>query len=133
SVLHLFLFFFFFQAEDGIRDATVTGVQTCALPISDAYRHASDSQPTFRLARFNLGRMLIALGQNDQAIAELGKLTEPRDAETPRYLFALATAHVRAGHKDEGIKWATEARRLALEYGQGELAAAIARELASLR
>src|SRR2546430_6444480 len=29
-----FLFFFFFQAEDGIRDLTVTGVQTCALPIS---------------------------------------------------------------------------------------------------
>src|SRR6266852_6942644 len=32
----LFVFFFFFQAEDGIRDATVTGVQTCALPISPA-------------------------------------------------------------------------------------------------
>src|SRR5205823_4617280 len=30
-----FLFFFFFQAEDGIRDKLVTGVQTCALPISD--------------------------------------------------------------------------------------------------
>src|SRR5689334_24338351 len=29
-------FFFFFQAEDGIRDGTVTGVQTCALPIFDA-------------------------------------------------------------------------------------------------
>src|SRR6266496_5491893 len=28
------LFFFFFQAEDGIRDLYVTGVQTCALPIS---------------------------------------------------------------------------------------------------
>src|SRR2546430_10638799 len=28
--------FFFFQAEDGIRDLTVTGVQTCALPISFA-------------------------------------------------------------------------------------------------
>src|SRR5207237_2210328 len=28
------LFFFFFQAEDGIRDSSVTGVQTCALPIS---------------------------------------------------------------------------------------------------
>src|SRR3989449_5954162 len=27
-------FFFFFQAEDGIRDVAVTGVQTCALPIS---------------------------------------------------------------------------------------------------
>src|SRR2546430_9053426 len=30
--------FFFFQAEDGIRDLTVTGVQTCALPISAAPR-----------------------------------------------------------------------------------------------
>src|SRR5690348_8152246 len=29
-----FFFFFFFQAEDGIRDGRVTGVQTCALPIS---------------------------------------------------------------------------------------------------
>src|SRR2546422_2903077 len=28
---------FFFQAEDGIRDVAVTGVQTCALPISSAY------------------------------------------------------------------------------------------------
>src|SRR5205085_3741833 len=32
---HFYMFiFFFFQAEDGIRDLTVTGVQTCALPIS---------------------------------------------------------------------------------------------------
>src|SRR2546430_9465047 len=30
--------FFFFQAEDGIRDLTVTGVQTCALPISLIHR-----------------------------------------------------------------------------------------------
>src|SRR5689334_23705553 len=29
----MFFCFFFFQAEDGIRDGTVTGVQTCALPI----------------------------------------------------------------------------------------------------
>src|SRR5216684_7292969 len=28
------VYFFFFQAEDGIRDVAVTGVQTCALPIS---------------------------------------------------------------------------------------------------
>src|SRR5689334_24816374 len=33
-VSDFFVFFFFFQAEDGIRDGTVTGVQTCALPIS---------------------------------------------------------------------------------------------------
>src|SRR5256885_15484542 len=30
----MLFFFFFFQAEDGIRDYKVTGVQTCALPIS---------------------------------------------------------------------------------------------------
>src|SRR3712207_8601288 len=30
----MFVYFFFFQAEDGIRDIGVTGVQTCALPIS---------------------------------------------------------------------------------------------------
>ena len=29
----IFIVFFFFQAEDGIRDSPVTGVQTCALPI----------------------------------------------------------------------------------------------------
>src|SRR3712207_7863668 len=40
------LFFFFFQAEDGIRDIGVTGVQTCALPICDAFPDpASRFQP----------------------------------------------------------------------------------------
>ena len=33
---YIFYVFFFFQAEDGIRDYKVTGVQTCALPISPA-------------------------------------------------------------------------------------------------
>src|SRR2546429_3484017 len=32
------IFVFFFQAEDGIRDVAVTGVQTCALPISAAFQ-----------------------------------------------------------------------------------------------
>ena len=39
-------FFFFFQAEDGIRDDLVTGVQTCALPIS-ANLHAKSSEELF--------------------------------------------------------------------------------------
>src|SRR5947208_10300116 len=34
ELVYLCYFFFFFQAEDGIRDDLVTGVQTCALPIS---------------------------------------------------------------------------------------------------
>src|SRR3989442_8252078 len=44
--LGLHTFFFFFQAEDGIRDADVTGVQTCALPISARQEpglHAADA------------------------------------------------------------------------------------------
>src|SRR5256714_6494985 len=36
------MFFFFFQAEDGIRDKLVTGVQTCALPISNTQAAYAD-------------------------------------------------------------------------------------------
>src|SRR3989454_9379379 len=38
--------YFFFQAEDGIRDYKVTGVQTCALPISAASIPCARNQPT---------------------------------------------------------------------------------------
>src|SRR3989449_3911369 len=38
-------FFFFFQAEDGIRDVAVTGVQTCALPIWSGNLGAAASGP----------------------------------------------------------------------------------------
>src|SRR5438046_9721356 len=46
-----FYFFFFFQAEDGIRDWSVTGVQTCALPIS-----LCGAKDAFWLARHTSGR-----------------------------------------------------------------------------
>src|SRR5437879_2982360 len=39
----VFFFFFFFQAEDGIRDTSVTRVQTCALPISRSARSGTQS------------------------------------------------------------------------------------------
>src|SRR5437870_7768286 len=41
---HANLFYFFFQAEAGIRDGHVTGVQTCALPISWLATSPSASQ-----------------------------------------------------------------------------------------
>src|SRR6266498_6143969 len=41
SYWRLKILFFFFQAEDGIRDADVTGVQTCALPIYDDWQPSS--------------------------------------------------------------------------------------------
>src|SRR5947207_9554577 len=43
-IMIFFFFFFFFQAEDGIRDHCVTGVQTCALPISNSPTPASPLQ-----------------------------------------------------------------------------------------
>src|SRR5690606_39670404 len=48
-------FFFFFQAEDGIRDFHVTGVQTCALPI---YCSAQIAKVLIQLLRYGLGLSL---------------------------------------------------------------------------
>src|SRR6478735_8239310 len=48
-------FFFFFQAEDGIRDYKVTGVQTCALPIfaiQAFYNEEEGFEPRFGIAHF---------------------------------------------------------------------------------
>src|SRR2546425_7492721 len=39
------VFFFFFQAEDGIRDKLVTGVQTCALPILELANELQSKEP----------------------------------------------------------------------------------------
>src|SRR2546427_9313203 len=46
--MDLLWIFFFFQAEDGIRDLTVTGVQTCALPISSGTRRREPANCVIR-------------------------------------------------------------------------------------
>jgi tetratricopeptide (TPR) repeat protein len=98
------------------------------------FRRAVESQPAFRLGRFNLGRMLIALGKNDEAVTELEKLIAltPHDQESPRHIYALATAHIRAGRVERALVYAQEARRLALAYDQAALVAAIDKDLATL-
>src|SRR3712207_7138618 len=45
------LFCFFFQAEDGIRDIGVTGVQTCALPISGAHQDRGEEDDVEAVAQ----------------------------------------------------------------------------------
>src|SRR5258706_11812445 len=59
---YIVFFFFFFQAEDGIRDWSVTGVQTCALPISTGMtlRHVHGFSNYMR-ARF--GGRVMPVGQ----------------------------------------------------------------------
>src|SRR5215211_8068372 len=69
------IFFFFFQAEDGIRDHCVTGVQTCALPISQRYsvvreRQARDftlAWPLLRRCAIRLGEILVSRDLTDAA------------------------------------------------------------------
>src|SRR5205085_6609104 len=65
--LHPSAVFFFFQAEDGIRDLTVTGVQTCALPIYYEIRvdkNANDTYGAFRV------------GIHDDLVTALGLATQ---------------------------------------------------------
>src|SRR5258708_31178405 len=70
-VASLLLLFFFFQAEDGIRDDLVTGVQTCALPISLTTR------PTFFFC--DGADFFGALGrQRSQRAKEIGAVTEEK-------------------------------------------------------
>src|SRR2546429_2438628 len=83
--------FFFFQAEDGIRDVAVTGVQTCALPISyenigrtdealyhsEAYLQVSSSIPHAHHMR---GHELRRAGRIEDAIEEFRKANELENA-----------------------------------------------------
>src|SRR5688572_6953793 len=55
---HVLIFVFFFQAEDGIRDLTVTGVQTCALPISTVILLAHDPRRLDEAAALNVPLVL---------------------------------------------------------------------------
>src|SRR6266487_2731589 len=89
------LFFFFFQAEDGIRDGRVTGVQTCALPISDGHALAvrrTDRRPRPRAGGGSCSAEGCAQGAcripwlastlrpgagGREATAETGALTDP--------------------------------------------------------
>jgi tetratricopeptide (TPR) repeat protein len=97
------------------------------------YRKALVEGPVDPMIRFNIGRMLIARRQYVEAIAELDPLKSAEHPDRARFLFGLATAHVLAGHLDEGHRYAVQARDLARERGQIELADSIDRELAKLK
>src|SRR2546430_11137779 len=78
-------FFFFFQAEDGIRDLTVTGVQTCALPIWGVLGSVSDRLPATIRSRFPSPSTSSAMIPRIGAIcARLGSGT---DVNVPSPLF----------------------------------------------
>src|SRR5205807_2929535 len=70
GVANLACYFFFFQAEDGIRDYKVTGVQTCALPIwrRGVPVHAGG---VWRKGRAD-GEDLVAAGRRQGALSDVG-------------------------------------------------------------
>src|SRR5689334_23840869 len=70
--LFFFFFFFFFQAEDGIRDGTVTGVQTCALPI--CYLLTGDEFNASEALRIGLVQEVVEPGQQLARAIELAQV-----------------------------------------------------------
>src|SRR5437762_8531641 len=70
---------FFFQAEDGIRDTSVTGVQTCALPIFRIYR---EKVPALQFAARPKRNLQLFEGQSPGANNGTGKLSFPTREQT---------------------------------------------------
>src|SRR5256886_17217163 len=87
--------FFFFQAEDGIRDLTVTGVQTCALPISGL----NGAVPEKAGDQEKLGKAL------ETCLREaLAKLDEMRRAEGKHLVAELRQRLARIGGQVEQVR-----------------------------
>src|SRR3989441_2178261 len=78
-----YLFFFFFQAEDGIRDKLVTGVQTCALPISAFAAAAVGIDGHVADLAGDVGGAVIDLAVEHDAAADPGADREADDVVRP--------------------------------------------------
>src|SRR2546426_5313707 len=85
SILSTKFSFFFFQAEDGIRDYKVTGVQTCALPISPAATSGRDASVA---CRHGSGRACATFPRR----AAYSHATTPAPAATPSARVSRASA-----------------------------------------
>src|SRR2546421_709563 len=76
-----FFFFFFFQAEDGIRDLIVTGVQTCALPISGTLPSRASARAACLHARAR--RLRLGGSSGEQLHRRTPLCQTPRGAHPP--------------------------------------------------
>src|SRR5437867_6529817 len=97
--LIVFFCFFFFQAEDGIRDRTVTGVQTCALPILRALDAFGNIATGFTDA------VAIALGSNPGGSALSGTTPVAAVSGVATFFVSLRSEERRVG-KECGSGWA---------------------------
>src|SRR5207249_9535919 len=91
------LFVFFFQAEDGIRDRNVTGVQTCALPISIVGAQTSPFLPDL------LYRQLVNEISGDRAFEQVRHLSHFHRTAGSRDFFAAAE-YIRGAAQAAGLE-----------------------------
>ena len=95
----LMYFFFFFQAEDGIRDVAVTGVQTCALPISTLKEETIMGGEDFNFYMEELrgrqipGVFMMVGGANEKAGIERGDHHTPDFRVDPKVLQEMSAIH----------------------------------------
>src|SRR5437870_8955677 len=88
---------FFFQAEDGIRDGHVTGVQTCALPISNQLPPESAAGSWFASPAAEPMRRLATIRRLPQRVLVIFYLGQPGTFETNRPHFFNLLATLRDG------------------------------------
>src|SRR5690348_18066142 len=94
----MLIFFFFFQAEDGIRDGRVTGVQTCALPILSTGR-LSDARAALERATHSFA--------DKNVLDKLAFIRKKEDAMHVANAYVERSEERRVG-KECRSRWATE-------------------------
>src|SRR5207244_8679426 len=90
-------FFFFFQAEDGIRDDLVTGVQTCALPICTNRLPFLQSRASIALSATTVGIMLAGVWLPSSPLAPALGLTHLPHLYWPLLAVTLRSEERRVG------------------------------------
>jgi tetratricopeptide (TPR) repeat protein len=96
------------------------------------YRAAIADKPNFRAAHFQLGRLLLIQKKTSEAITELSQTLAPEDADTPRFMYALASAYGEAGDYANAARYLREAGQRAAALQQEQLAAQIGAALHKL-
>jgi tetratricopeptide (TPR) repeat protein len=96
------------------------------------YRLALQAQPTLRPARLELGKLLVAGGQSQEAIPVLLPLLQVEDPYTPVVMMFLAQAYLNAGDRAKAVDYLTQARPRVVKNGPAALLPQIDQGLAVL-
>src|SRR5256886_13079579 len=89
---------FFFQAGDGLRYLTVTGVQTCALPICEHLIATNHSRQQYHEVEIGVRRDGTIVALRDRFMADLGAYIRTRGVVVPELTIALLPGPYRIPH-----------------------------------